>query len=199
MAEEELLVPNDEYLKSGIHIGTKFKNRYMEEFIYKTRQDGLSVMNVSSIDKRLRITANLLSQYEPEEIMVVCRRENGWKAVNMFAKATGARVFAGRYPPGMMTNPQLKIFFEPKIILVVDSWPDRNAVKDAAKAGVVVIALSDTNNTPNNIDLMVPCNNKGKKSLGLIFWILAKLYLELRGKINKGQAWEYKIEDFTEE
>jgi len=87
-----LLVPNEEYLKAGIHIGTKFKTKYMENFIYKTRNDGLSVLNIQSIDERIRVAANMLSQYSAEDIIVVSRRENGWKAVRMFGKLTGAKV-----------------------------------------------------------------------------------------------------------
>ena len=174
MTEGKLLVPAETYLKSGIHIGTKFRTKYMEPFIYKARSDGLSVLNLQKIDERIKIAANFLSQFSPEEILVVSRRENGWKPVKAFSKATGVKVFAGRYPPGMMTNPELDIYKEFKIILVTDSWPDRNAIMDAVRTGVPVIALCDTNNQSNNIDLVVPCNNKGKKSLGLFFWLLAR-------------------------
>ncbi len=197
--EETLLIPTEDYLKSGIHIGTKFKTKYMENFTYKTRSDGLSVLNIKQIDERIQLAANLLANYEPEDILVVSRRENGWKPVRMFAKVTGAKGFPGRYPPGILTNPQLKNFTEGKIMLVVDAGPDKNAVKDALNVGLPIIGLCDTNNQVNNIDLVVPCNNKGKKSLGLIFWLLAKLYLEKKGLINKGQAFEYSVEQFTEE
>ena len=197
--EETLLIPTEDYLKSGIHIGTKFKTKYMENFTYKTRSDGLSVLNIKQIDERIQLAANLLANYEPEDILVVSRRENGWKPVRMFAKVTGAKGFPGRYPPGILTNPQLKNFTEGKIMLVIDAGPDKNAVKDALNVGLPIIGLCDTNNQVNNIDLVVPCNNKGKKSLGLIFWLLAKLYLEKKGIINKGQAFEYSVEQFTEE
>ena len=194
VSREESLIPLDNYLKVGIHIGTKFRTKYMAPFIYKTRPDGLVVLNVQDIDKRIRLAANLLSQYNPESILIVCRRENGWKSVNLFSKITGIKVFSGRYPPGILTNPNLKTFIETKLILVVDPWPDKNIVKDAIKIGIPVIALCDTNNETNNLDLVVPCNNKGKKSLGLIFWILAREYLKIRNKeMNE------KIEDFMDE
>lgn len=199
MAEEQFLVPQDVYLKSGIHIGTKFKTKHMEQFIYKTRPDGLSVLNLKKIDERIKTTASFLSQYAPEEILVISRRENSWKAVKAFGKATGIGVIAGRYPPGMMTNPELESYFEPKVILVTDSWPDRNAVLDANKVGVPVIALCDTNNQSNNIDLVVPCNNKGKKSLGLFFWILAREYMKKKGLLGEKEELKEKLEDFTEE
>lgn len=199
MAEEQFLVPTDVYLKSGIHIGTKFRTRYMEQFIYKTRPDGLSVLNLQKIDERIKIGANFLAQYAPEEILVVSRRENGWKPLNLFGKVTGVRVFAGRYPPGILTNPNLENYIEAKVILAADAWPDRNAIIDAVKMGIPVIALCDTNNQSNNIDLVIPSNNKGKKSLGLFFWILAREYLKARGIISKNEEFTQTVEDFTEE
>jgi len=182
MAEEELMTPLENYLKTGIHIGTKFKTKYMEPFIYKVRQDGLTVLNVQEIDKRLRVVAKMLSRYEPNDILIVCRRENGWSVVKMFSELTGIRAFAGRYPPGILTNNSLESFTETKLIMVVDPWPDRNVINDAINIGIPVIALCDTNNASNNIDLVMPCNNKGKKSLGLIFWVLAREYLKERKK-----------------
>jgi small subunit ribosomal protein S2 len=199
MAEEQFLVPTDEYLKAGIHIGTKFKTKYMEQFIYKTRPDGLSVLNLQKIDERIKITSDFLSKYAPEDILIVSRREGGWKPVKMFGKLTGAKVFAGRYPPGILTNPQLDDYIEVKVLLVTDSWPDRIAIADAVKSNIPVIALCDTNNQSNNIDLVVPCNNKGKKSLGLFFWILTRDYMKNRGLIKKVSDFKYTVEDFSEE
>lgn len=193
--QKAMLVPVDEYLKAGIHIGTKFKTKYLERFIYKSRPDGLFVLNLQKIDERIDLCANLLSKYQPNEILVVSRRENGWKPVKAFGRATGATVFAGRYPPGILTNLQLETFIQPKILLVTDTWPDRNAVQDALKMGIPIVALCDTNNQANCIDFVVPCNNKGKKSLGLFFWILAREYLK---RTDKGEL-TMLLTDFAEE
>jgi len=198
MTEEQLLVPIDQYLKAGIHIGTKFRTKYMENFIYKTRPDGLYVLNLQKIDERLDTAAKFLARYEPEDILVVCRRENGWKPVQAFGKATGINVFAGRYPPGILTNTNLENFMEVKVLVVVDAWPDRNAINDAKSVGIPIVALCDTNNQTNNIDLVVPCNNKGKKSLGLLFHILATQYLRERGLLDRNKELDIPVEDFTE-
>ena len=199
MTEEKFLVPRDVYLKSGIHIGTKFRTAYMEQFIYKTRPDGLSVLNLQKIDERIGIAASFLAQYNPEDVLIVCRRENGWKGVELFGKLTGIRIFAGRYPPGILTNPNLEQYIEAKLMFVVDAWPDRNAVLDAVKVGIPVMALCDTTNQSNFLDFVIPCNNKGKKSLGLMFYILTKELLKARGKIKDDSEFVAKLEDFTEE
>ena len=116
--QENLLIESKEYLKSGIHIGTKFKTKYMAKFIYKTRPDGLSVLNLKQIDERVAIAANFLAQYEPEQILITCRRENGWKALKKLGELTGIKVLPGRYPPGIMTNPNLETFTEPQVVFV---------------------------------------------------------------------------------
>lgn len=195
MAEEEFLVPLEKYLKVGLHIGTKFKTKYMEPFIYKVRPDGLSVLNVQEINNRIKIASQMMANYEPDEILVVCRRENGWDVINLFSKVTGVKVFAGRYPPGILINPSSKDFMEVKLLIAADPWPDKNAVRDANKIGVPVIALCDTNNTANDVDLIIPCNNKGKKSLGLVFYILAQEYL----KNKKLGELKVSLDEFTKD
>ena len=195
--QESLLVDSNEYLKSGIHIGTKFKTKYMANFIYKTRPDGLSVLNLKKIDERIHTAAKFLSQYAPQDILIVSRRENGWKALKRLNQLTGIRVINGRYPPGILTNAQLETFTEPKIIMVCDPWPDKNAIDDAVRVGIPVIALCDTNNQSNNIDLVVPCNNKGKKSVGLLFYLIAKEYMLKRGLLAGAEEMPAKLDEFV--
>lgn len=197
--EQTFLVPLETYLKVGLHIGTKYKNKYMGNFIYKVRPDGLAVLNIQKINERIKTVCSFLGGYEPQDIIVVGRRENAWKSIKLFGKVTGIRTIAGRYPPGMLTNPNLEEFTEAKVLLAVDPWPDRNPIMDSIKAGMVVISLCDTNNEANYIDLVLPCNNKGKKSLGLLFWILAKEYLKSKGLIKKDEEMKIKLDEFMEE
>ena len=196
---EDFLVEQDFYLKAGIHIGTKFRTKYMQPFIYKTRPDGLSVLNIQKIDERIRLAVNMLAQYEPDEVLVVCRRENGWRPLKLLNKYTGIRIVPGRYPPGILTNTNLENFVEAKALLVSDSWPDRNAVDDAIRVGIPVVGLCDTNNQANNLDLVVPCNNKGKKSLELFYYILTKEYLRAKNLLTPELDSKIKVEDFMKE
>lgn len=197
--EEKLLVPLETYLKVGLYVGTKFRTEYMAPFIYKIRPDGLAVLNVQKINERLAIASRFISQYEPEDILVVGRRENSWKALKEFGKATGIKIFTGRYMPGILTNSSLDNFMEAKLLIVTDPWPDKNVLQDAVKVGIPVVALCDTNNESNYIDLVVPCNNKGKKSLGLVFYVLAKEYLKNKGLVKSDKDLKFKLEDFSEE
>lgn len=199
MTEPQLIVEMDQYLKSGIHIGTKFKTKYMENFIYKIKSDGLVVMNLQKIDERLRIAADFISKFNPNEIIMVSKRENGWKPLKLFGKITGINVIPGRYTPGMMTNLALEEFSEFKLLVVIDNWLDKNAINDAKKSGMTIVALCDTNNQSNDVDLVIPCNNKGRKSLGLIFWILANEYAHKKGILPSNQQIEYTIDDFSED
>jgi small subunit ribosomal protein S2 len=183
--KQQLLVPLEKYLQAGIHIGSKFKTGFMSKYIYKVRPDGLNILNLSKIDEKLDAAADFLAKYDPSDILVVCRRENGRKAVKKFGELTGIKVVAGRYFPGTMTNPSYEGYMDPKLLFVCDPWLDRQAVLDAVKSGIPVVALCDTNNVTSNVDLVVPCNNKGAKSLKLIFYILAREYLRRRGVIEK--------------
>ena len=201
MPEEQksYLVDLDKYLKVGLHIGTKYRTKYMANFIYKIRPDGLCVLNVQRIDERLGLLAKFLANYDPKDILVVGRRENSWDALQMFNKLTGIKVLIGRYPPGLMTNIDLDTFTETKLMVVTDPWPDKNAVNDAFRVGIPIIGLCDTNNESNYLDLVVPCNNKGKKSLGLFYWILAKEFLKLKGIIKTDGEMKVPLEDAIKE
>lgn len=199
MVETKLLMNLEEYLKAGIHIGTRFRTKFMSKFIYKVKPDGLSVLNVEQINKRIGLASNLLNQYEPSEILVVCRRENGWKPTKLLSKVTGIKVFTGRYPPGILTNVNLENFIEAKLILVIDPIPDKNVINDAVKLGIPIIALCDTNNESTNVDLVVPCNNKGKKSLAIILYILTKEYAKAKKIIKSDKDFKYTVDDFTAE
>ncbi|MBW3019792.1 30S ribosomal protein S2 [Candidatus Woesearchaeota archaeon] len=199
MSEEVSLLPTDVYLKAGIHIGTKNKTKYMSRFIYKTRNDGLSVLNLQEIDTRIALVAKFLANYSPEEIIIVSRREGSFKALKKMKEILGVQTFIGRYPPGTFTNPQLDTFVEGKVILISDPKTDYSALNDSFKAGMVSIGLCDTNNETNSLDLVIPCNNKGKKSLGLMYYLLTREYMIARKLIKNEKEFGYPIEDFVEE
>ncbi|MBC7085974.1 MAG: 30S ribosomal protein S2 [Methanomethylovorans sp.] len=185
------LVPIDEYLAAGVHIGTQQKTENMMKFVYRVRTDGLYVLDIQSTDERIKLVANFLSKYEPSRILVVSARQYGQYPAMKFAKAIGAKAIVGRFIPGTLTNPKVEAFFEPDVVIVTDPAGDAQVIKEAVNIGIPVVALCDTNNMTSNVDLVIPTNNKGRKALSLIYWLLAR---EI-AKIN-GTYFNYQFEDF---
>ena len=196
---QQLLVPLEMYLKAGLHIGTKFRTKFMRQYIYKIRPDGLAVLNVQEVNKGLQQAGEFLAKFEAEKMLVVGKRENSWKAIKMFSKLTGIKYHVGNYNSSIFTNPTLKNFIEPEVILCADPFPDKEVIKKGAQAGATIVALCDTNNEGAHVDVIVPCNNKGRKSLGLSFWILAREYLKGRGLIKGDEDMKAKVEEFIED
>ncbi|MDY7082591.1 MAG: 30S ribosomal protein S2 [Halobacteria archaeon] len=179
--DAELLIDVDEYLSAGVHIGTQQKTGHMERFIHRVRDDGLYVIDLEKTDDRIQTAARFLENYEPSRILVTSSRRYGQHPAKVFAEATGARVRAGRFIPGTLTNPEYDDFIEPDVVIVTDPIGDAQAVKEAVTVGIPVIAMCDTNNATNNVDLVVPTNNKGRKALSVVYWLLAQELLDLRG------------------
>jgi len=189
--EYKSLIPVDEYLAAGVHIGTQQKTEDMKRFVYRVRADGLYVLDVKATDERIRIAAKFLSKFDPARMLVVSARQYGQFPATMFAKVTGAKSVVGRFIPGTLTNPEYRDFVEPDVVVVTDPIGDSQAVKEAVDVGVPVIAMCDTNNMTTHIDIVIPTNNKGRKALALIYWLLAKEITRLRG-----QQTGYGVRDF---
>lgn len=185
--KEVVLAPLETYIKVSVHIGTRAVTPTMREYVYRRKADGIAVLNTKKIDEKIAQGASFLSQFAPEDIIVCGKKDAVVKSVEAFSKATGIRAFT-RYPAGIITNPVLKNFFEPKLVFVIDPWVDKNALNDAVKIKIPVMALCSTNNNTHNVDFVIPCNNKTTNSVGLVLYLLAKLYLEKRkisGKANE--------------
>jgi small subunit ribosomal protein S2 len=189
--EYESLIPVDEYLAAGVHIGTQQKTEDMKRFVYRVRADGLYVLDVKATDERVKTAAKFLSKFDPPGILVVSARQYGQFPATMFAKVIGARSLVGRFIPGTLTNPEYRDFVEPDVVVVTDPIGDSQAVKEAVDVGIPVIAMCDTNNMTMHIDIVIPTNNKGRKALALIYWLLAKEITKLRG-----QHMDYAVNDF---
>lgn len=176
--KKELLVPLDDYVKTGIHLGTKVITPDMKKFVYRRRADSIGVLNTSAIDDQIKKAIDYMTEFEPNEIILVCKREAGWIAARLFEDATGIKSYTKKYPAGMMTNTEIADFNEPELVIICDSWVDRNALKDSLATNKKVIMIADTNNYVKKADIIIPANNKSGKSLGLTFWLLAKGYLD---------------------
>lgn len=191
-----LLIPEDVYLTSGVHIGTQQKSADMKEFIFKVRTDGLYVLDVKKTDERIRIAAKFLSRFEPNRILVVSARQYGQKPAKVFGKAVGAMVIAGRFVPGSLTNPILPGFVEPEVIFVTDPAADEQALAEALNVGIPVVGICDANNETKYVDLVIPSNNKGRRALATVYWLLTRELLKSRGQLSSDEDFKMTIEEF---
>jgi small subunit ribosomal protein S2 len=176
----ETLVPVDLYKKMGVIIGTQICTKYMKRFTYKILPEGFYLLDVGKIDERLRIAAKFLSSFNPEKMVVVSVRVYGQKPAQMMCKYVGCKPVIGRVIPGTFTNPRLEFYIEPEVVLVTDPRADRQAVVEASRVGVPIVAFADTDNKVDMIDLVIPANNRGRKSLALLYWILTREILRNR-------------------
>ncbi|HRT11819.1 MAG TPA: 30S ribosomal protein S2 [Methanoculleus sp.] len=178
---KEPLVSVEDYLAAGVHIGTQQKSKDMMKFIYRVRGDGLYILDIQATDDRIKTAAKFLSRYDPAKILVVTSRQYGQYPAKMFADAIGGMAVIGRFIPGMLTNQRLNKYIEPDVVVVTDPISDAQAVNEAVQTGIPVVALCDTNNMTKYVDLVIPTNNKGRKALSLIYYLLTKEMLRLRG------------------
>jgi small subunit ribosomal protein S2 len=191
--EADLLIQVDDYLAAGVHIGTQQKTESMERFIHRVRTDGLYVLDVSQTDERIQTAARFIADYQPDLVLVASSRQYGRFPAEKFAQAVGARARTGRFIPGTLTNPEYEGYIEPDVVVVTDPIGDAQAVKEAITVGIPVVAMCDSNNTTGNVDLVVPTNNKGRRALSVVYWLLANEVID-----NRGGEPSYALEDFEE-
>jgi len=197
--EPTMMVSEETYMTSGVHIGTRQKTADIKEFIYKVRNDGLYIIDVKKTNERIRAAAKFLAKYDPSQILAVSVRQYGQKPVRKLGETTGIQVLDGRFQPGTLTNPNAKTYLEPEIILLTDPLADIQALHEAKNIGIPVLALCDTNNETKYIDYVIPTNNKGRRALALIYWLLAKAILQEQGKIKSDEEFTATVEDFEAE
>ncbi|MFL2945223.1 MAG: 30S ribosomal protein S2 [Candidatus Poseidoniales archaeon] len=193
---KELLIDEDTFLTCGVHIGTKQKSKDMEPYVYKVRDDGLRILNVNKTSEKITEAANFLKDYEPKDVLVVSARQYGWKPAKKFADTCGFTCIAGRFTPGRLTNPEMQFFIEPKVIVLTDPAADAQAFREAINISVPVVAMCDSNNLTTDIDIVIPGNNKGRRSLALIYWLMAREILRINGALGSDEELDETIDDF---
>ncbi len=193
---EGLLLSRDTLLSAGIHIGTRMKTRDMEPFIYRIRPDGLFVLDVQKTDERIRVAAKFLARFEPAKVAVTTSRLYAHEPVSKFCELTGATPIIGRFIPGLLSNPLYVNRIDPEVIVVSDPRADAQAIKEASKVGIPIVALCSTDNEFAGVDLVIPTNNKGRRALAVIFWLLARQVLRERGELAPDKDPSATIEDF---
>lgn len=195
----DMLLPLEEYVKAGIYLGTKVVTPSMKKYVYRRRADGLAIFNTDIIDEKLKEGIAYLSKFDPEDVILVCKRQAGWKAVEKFLELTGIRVFTKKYPAGILTNTNLPDFFENELTIITDHWLDKNALNDTLRVKKNVLMICDTNNFAKEANQIIIGNNKAQKSLGVIFYLLARGYMKAKGidtsKVPDLEWWTGEVEE----
>ena len=196
---EDMMISDEVYMTSGVHIGTRQKTADMKEHIYKVRNDGLYIIDINKTDQKINIAAKFISKFNPENILVVSVRQYGQKPIRKLSEYTGIKVLDGRFRPGTLTNPSAKGFIEPELLIVTDPLADSQALDEARNIGIPVVGLCDTNNELKYIDIVIPTNNKGRRALALVYWLLSRAILKENGKIKSFENFKPTVEDFEAE
>jgi len=199
MSDVEYLLPLDTYHQHFVHIGTQQSSAHMVPFLEDQKQEGtgLYLINLDETNKRFSTVSNFLSRFKPENILVVSARQYGQRPARRFAQAIGARHIVGRFIPGTLTNPRLRSYIEPEVIVVTDPQADQQALSEAVNTGLPVVGICDANNTLRFVDLVLPANNKGRRSLALVYWLLAREVVKAQGRVTDDQwAVAENVEDW---
>ncbi|MDH5461037.1 MAG: 30S ribosomal protein S2 [Candidatus Bathyarchaeota archaeon] len=193
---EGLLLPQDTLLSAGIHIGTRMKTKDVGPFIYRIRPDGLFVLDIQRTDERIRIAAKFLARFEPHKIAAVAARLYARTPVERFCEVTGATPVISRFVPGLLSNPLYPNRIEPGVVIVSDPRADGQAVREASTVGIPVVALCSTDNEFRDLDMVIPTNNKGRRALAVMYWLLARQILRERGELPPDGDMGLSIDDF---
>jgi len=183
-------------LSADVHIGTSNSDFKMKEYIYKRRPDGINIINLGKTWEKLILAARIIAAVEnPQDVVVISSRPYGQRAVLKFAQYTNSQSIAGRFTPGTFTNQITKQFREPRLLIVTDPRVDFQAIKEASYSGIPVIAFSDTDANLKYVDCAIPGNNKGRFSIGLLYWLLTREVLRMRGAISR-ESWDVAVDLF---
>lgn len=183
-------------LSTGIRVGTLVKTKSMASFVSRTRQDGLHIIDVGKTLERIEVASKMISNLDLNRVVVYSSREYGKTPVTKFAEITGTLPLTGRFMPGTFTNPLYPDHIDPEAVLVTDPAMDQQAVVEATGVGIPVIAICDTDNLTENIDFIIPANNRGRKALAAVMWLLARSVLQQLGKLSVNESLSSSIEDF---
>ena len=183
-------------LSTGIRVGTEVKTKFMIPYITQASPEGLYLFDLDITLSRIETASRFIKKFDMKKAIVYSGRTYANTPIEKFCELTGARKMLGRFMPGTLTNPTLPYYSEPQLIIVSDTQVDAQAVTEATNAGIAVIGIANTDNLTSNIDLIIPANNRGRRALATVYWLLAREILINRGELTESQDMKYEINDF---
>ena len=181
---------------TGIRVGTQVKTKFMMAFITKASLEGLYMLDMEITQERIKTAAKFINRLGADNLIVCSGRQYAETPVEKFCEIHGSKKILGRFMPGTLTNPSLPYYIEPKLILISDPQVDGQAITEATNAGIPVIGIANTDNITSNIDVIIPANNRGRKALAAVYWLLMRQILIEKGELGEDDPTEYEIDDF---
>ena len=182
--------------RSGLRVGTNVKTKFMKPFITKTTDEGLYMLDGDMTLEKIMTSAKFINRVGAENIIVCSGRQYAGIPIEKFCEMTGAKHHLGRFMPGTLTNPSLPYYIEPKIVFISDPEVDEQALIEATNAGIPVIGLSNTENITSKLDIIIPANNRGRRALATMYWLLVRQILIEKGELKENESMKKEIEDF---
>ncbi|MCH7965985.1 MAG: 30S ribosomal protein S2 [Thaumarchaeota archaeon] len=183
-------------LATGIRVGTQIKTKFMKSFITKASPEGLYMLNIDITLERIKTAAKFINRVGTDKLIVCTGRRYAETPIEKFCEMLDSKKLLGRFMPGTLTNPSLPYYIEPKLVLISDPQVDEQAITEATNAGIPIIGIANTDNITSKLDVIIPANNRGRKALATVYWLLVRQILIERGELKEDESMKYEIDDF---
>jgi len=183
-------------LATGIRVGTQVKTKFMKQFITKASPEGLYMLDIDITLEKIKTAAKFINRIGTDKLIVCSGRQYAETPIEKFCEMLDSKKLLGRFMPGTLTNPSLPYYIEPKLVLISDPQVDEQAMTEATNAGIPVIGIANTDNITSKLDLIIPANNRGRKALATVYWLLVRQILIERGELKEDESMKYEIDDF---
>jgi len=183
-------------LATGIRVGTQVKTKFMKPFITQASPEGLYMLDLDTTLEKIETAAKFINRLGTDKLIVCSGRQYAETPIEKFCEMLDSKKLLGRFMPGTLTNPSLPYYIEPKLVLISDPQVDEQAITEATNAGIPVIGIANTDNVTSKLDVIIPANNRGRKALATVYWLLVRQILIERGEIKEDESMKYEIDDF---
>ncbi len=183
-------------LSTGIRVGTNVKTKFMIPFITKASPEGLYMLDLDITIEKIKTAAKFINRLGTDNLIVCSGRQYAETPIEKFCEMLGAKKLLGRFMPGTLTNPTLPYYIEPKLVFISDPQVDEQAIIEATNAGIPIIGIANTDNLTSNLDVIIPANNRGRKALATVYWLLVRQILIEKGELKENDSMKFEIDDF---